>query len=184
MIWILFILFTVSCSYNRHIPLSIELETKFYENEWAFDSICKILLQSRYGDQFPYNDEYYDGLPPEKFDWGKIRYLSEQDKLIMDSLYNMVGCEVIYFQSKDHAVAIHQNLQDRDVRFIYTSGGWFGKGIHRSIVYMPTFPPFAKLITCDIDSLVNWEYENGHEKLISYYKRIKGPWYINVSAYQ
>lgn len=183
-ILMLIVLLLDSCDKVQDTISTATIEATFYKNEWAFDSICHILLRSRYGEQFPYDERYFDKMPQEDVHWEKIKYLSPQDKNRMDSLYSIVQCEKIYFQGTELVEETGESLQERKVRFIYSSGGWFGNGIHKEIVYMPVFPLYATLVSCNIDSLVTAEDKNDNQKLISYYKKLKDNWYINVSAYK
>jgi len=167
-------LFITGC--KQSIPTDDEMILHFNQHENAFNEIRDIIIQREDGCYYPpyRTDTLYGD------DVLSLKGLSCKKRMRLDSLLHMIGCErVFYFGKNWQRKYGNDTVQTTTISIPYFTFGLSIGGTTKEYLYNPSLAKKPYLITSPQTDLNNL-YHNT-DKDTTFYKKIKGDWYIKLT---
>lgn len=162
-------LFMTGCELS--LPTDEEMTRHFTQHEAAFNEIRSIVTQRTRGSYYPpyRTDTIYGD------DSSSIEGLSEEHRLLLDSLLNEIGCERVFYPEKKLPTETGKDTTGITIRIPYFVYGLSIGGTSKEFLYEPDK---KRIPATERYSDLNGIYRQIGGSDTTLYKPIKDGWYI------
>lgn len=163
-------LFVTGCELS--LPTDDEMIRHFTQHEAAFNEIRDIVTQRPYGRYYPpYRKDTLCG-----DDLLSVKELSEEHRLLLDSLLNEIGCERVFYWGKESLKEMGKDTTKTEIYIPYFVYGLSIGGTSKEFLYEPERDEERMPLTEPHLELNDVYRQTGSDTTL--YKSIKDNWYL------